>query len=77
MNWHDFLRKERKRKLKATSLMISGHIGTSMLKDGVHIDTTEDSIATNIQQIAEIETILEGAGESVDARDTDRSTPKL
>ena len=77
MNWHDFLRNERKRKLKATSLMISGHIGTSMLKDGVQIDTTEDSIATNIQHIAEIETILEEAGESVDARDADRSTLKL
>ena len=77
MTWHDLLRNDRKPKLKATSLMISGHIGTSMLKDGVQIDTTEDSIATNIQQIAEIETILEGAGESVDVRNTDRSTPKL
>jgi hypothetical protein len=77
MTWHDFLRKERKRKLKATSLMMSGHIGTSMLKDGVQHDTTEDSIATNIQDIAEIETLLEEAGESVGPTDADGLSLKL
>lgn len=51
--------------MKATSLMISGHIGTTMMKDGVQIDTTEQTIATTVAEIAEIDEILEAAGERV------------
>lgn len=66
MDWHEFLREERSRKLMANELMASGRIGTSTLQDGVRIDTTEEAIANNKVHIAEIETILAEAGESFD-----------
>lgn len=65
MTWQDVLRAERRRKLKVTSLMIAGHLGTHLLRDGVRFDTTEETIAANIEYIAEIDAILEAAGEPV------------
>ena len=67
MTWRDFLREERKRKLTANELMLSGRIGTSTLQDGVRVDTTDEAIATNEEHIAEIEGFLSEAGERFDA----------
>ena len=67
MTWHDFLREERRRKLTANELMAAGRIGTSTLQNGVRVDTTEEAIATNMEHIAEIETILTESGERFDA----------
>lgn len=67
MNWHQFLREERKRKLTTNDLLSAGCIGTSMMRNGVRIDTNQEAITTNEEHIAEIEAILAEAGEPLDA----------
>jgi hypothetical protein len=66
MDWHDYLREERKRKLAANDLMSSGRLGTREKRDGEFVDTTAEMITTNNNHIAEIEGILTAANIAFD-----------
>jgi hypothetical protein len=61
MDWHKYLREERKRKLTANDLMSSGRLGTREKRDGEFVDTTDEMVAVNKEHIAEIEEILTAA----------------
>lgn len=58
MDWNDYLIGERRRKIVANDLMISGRNALSQTENGVIKDITAEAIATNKQHIAEIEKIL-------------------
>lgn len=71
MTWREwatqYLIGERQRKLQMVELLSEGRIGTSEMRDGVRVDTTERAIATEKEHIAELEEILTAAGVSIDA----------
>lgn len=63
MEWHQYLREERARKLSAIKDLSSGRITLSVRSDGEVRDTSTDMIAEHEKHIAEIEEILRAADE--------------
>lgn len=66
MEWYEFLREERARKLNSIEALSSGSLVISARTDGVVRDVSAEMIADHQQHIAELEEILRAAGESFD-----------
>jgi hypothetical protein len=71
MTWQEwakqFLLDERARKLKSIELLSSGSVGTSEMRNGKQIDTTNESITVNKEHVAELERLLTDARVPFDA----------
>lgn len=63
MEWHQFLREERNRKLQSIEWLETRSNGLSTMIDGYYQDTSEQMIAEHRSHIAEIEEILKAASE--------------
>ncbi len=62
MNSHDYLLRERKRKIAVNELMSSGQIVMSRMRNGVMEDTTAEAIKANKDHVTEMGEILTAAG---------------
>jgi hypothetical protein len=60
MEWHNFLREERNRKISSIDMLSEGRISISINNQ----DVSPQVIADHQKHIAEIESILTAAGES-------------
>jgi hypothetical protein len=58
MDWLEFLRSERSRKLESIEMLSSGRIAISRTEGGNRVDLSEEMIADHKRHIQEIEQIL-------------------
>ena len=66
MDWHQFLRDERSRKLASVEALLSGGLVISTRGGGEIRDVTAEMVDQHQLHIAEIENILATAGEPLD-----------
>jgi hypothetical protein len=66
LQWYEFLRAERARKLKAIEQLSTGKVRLSVRTDGELRDVSHEMVADHKRHIAEIEEILSAAGESTE-----------
>ena len=62
MEWHQYLREERARKVQGLMRFLSGDLSIVECRDGERVETTDAAIARLRRNIAEIEQILTAAG---------------
>lgn len=70
MDWQDWVKRylveERKRKLRTIGQLLSGSVRQTAMRDGTPVNTTDEAIAENRNDVAELEKILMEAGVSFD-----------
>ena len=62
MEWYQYLRDERARKINALQRLLSGDLSTVGNRGGERIDTSVETVERMRRNIAEIEQILVAAG---------------
>lgn len=69
MEWHQFLREERARKVKSIALLEAGTITFSQNTSGFHVDTSTHLAEELRGHVIEIDAILAAAGQPLEVED--------